>query len=489
VKDDRNLEQSQMADGAVEVVLLWNGAAQRADLYQGDFVVRVGAEGDVDYVLPTVPFTLAAAAGDDMAIELPADATGAFATPIGSVDVTLWAVGSDGLRRGSVPRTAHGLVHVGSVDLLVRGVATPEPLPAAPIGPQLREARWGGLSIFAHVAAIAGIFLVPPTAMSLSLDNDALRARMIQASMAPSETIPEPEPEWLQPAQGGMEGQPSQGEEGQAGNPESTAKNKRMTVRGPRDNAEPRIPQASPEERARNAGILGILRSSSTPDGHVYGAPGAEGNALATLWGNVMGAEPGEAFGAGGLGMQGPGRGGCPIGQRCEALGTVGVGTDNLVGTIGGCSRERLAQLIRDVGRTRALDMCTGGQGGPGTGPVMRPGSHDGGPPGTMVRTVGETKGALSKEQIRRTVRLHMNEVRFCYEQALQANPDLQGRVVVRFVVAGRGNVLSSVTQSSTLGATPGQCVSRAIQRWQFPAAEDGGVTSATYPFTFTRAE
>jgi hypothetical protein len=380
-------------------------------------------------------------------------------------------------------------VHVGSVDLLVRGVSTPEPLPAAPLVPQLREARWGGVSILAHVAAIATIFLVPPTAMSLSLDNDSLRARMIQASMAPSETVPEPEPEWLQPAQGGMGGQASQGEEGAAGNPQSTQRNKRGAIKGPRDNAQPRIPQASAEERARTGGVLSILRASSTPVGHIYGSPLAEGNALATLWGNVMGDEPGEAFGGGGLGMQGPGRGGCPVGQRCEARGTVGVGTDNLVGTIGGCSRERLAQLIRDVGRSRALDMCTGGQGGPGNGPIVDNGRREGGVPQPMIRGTAETKGALSREQIRRTVRLHMNEIRFCYEQALQSNPELDGRVAVRFVVGGRGNVMAAVTQSSTIGATPAQCVSRAIQRWQFPAPEDGGITTVNYPFTFTHAE
>jgi hypothetical protein len=209
---------------------------------------------------------------------------------------------------------------------------------------------------------------------------------------------------------------------------------------------------------------------------------------LSDLWGNVTGTEPGEAFGAWGLGMQGTGRGGCPIGQVCTARGTVGVGTSNLIGTIGGCTRERLAQLIRDVGRAQALDMCTGGQGGPGKGPgTWRP-ARDGKAPPRIVG-VAQPSGALSREQVRRTVHLHMNEVRYCYEQALQSDPDLDGRIVVHFVVGGRGNVLTSVTESSTLGATPGACVSNAVRRWQFPAAENGGVTSVTYPFTFTHPE
>ena len=132
--------------------------------------------------------------------------------------------------------------------------------------------------------------------------------------------------------------------------------------------------------------------------------------------------------------------------------------------------------------------MCTGGQGVPGTGPNLtgpnRPGKS---PP--RIQGVAQPSGALSREQIRRTVHLHMNEIRYCYEQALQSNPDLDGRVVVRFVVAGRGNVMTSVAASSTIGAGPGSCVSNAVSRWSFPAAENGGVTSVTYPFTFTHPE
>ena len=307
--------------------------------------------------------------------------------------------------------------------------------------------------------------------------------------MAAEATPPDPLPEWTEPTQGGMDGEPSQGAEGSARNPESHEKNRRMTIKGRQDNDQPRIPQESAQESARHAGILGVLQSGGSPMGHLYGAPDEEGNALATLWGNVQGAMPGEAFGAGGLGMQGPGRGGCPLGRTCDALGTVGLGNSNLVGTIGGCSRERLEQLVRDLGRRRALDMCTGGSGGPGNGPIVSNGPRDGHVPGPMVRGVAITNGNLTREQIRRTVHLHMNEVRYCYEQALIGNPELDGRVVVRFVVAGHGNVMTAVTESSTLGSGPGQCVSAAVRRWSFPAADNGGVTSVNYPFTFTHAE
>jgi len=82
-----------------------------------------------------------------------------------------------------------------------------------------------------------------------------------------------------------------------------------------------------------------------------------------------------------------------------------------------------------------------------------------------------------------------MNEVRFCYQQALQADPTLEGRLVANFVIGGRGNVLTSGVTGSTIGAGAGQCVAAAVRRWGFPAAENGGVTSVSYPFTFDRAD
>lgn len=96
-----------------------------------------------------------------------------------------------------------------------------------------------------------------------------------------------------------------------------------------------------------------------------------------------------------------------------------------------------------------------------------------------------DVRGSLSSEVIRRVVRRHLNQVRFCYEQELARNPAREGRVVVSFVISPSGSVQSSTVASSTLGsATAEACVANAVRRWTFPSPE-GGVVMVNYPFDF----
>ncbi|MBI2894729.1 MAG: energy transducer TonB [Deltaproteobacteria bacterium] len=480
---------------ATEVILLWGGAAQRSDLFRGSFSVRVGEEPDSDYALPLGDgggFTMLESDGNELLVTVPGRAVGAFATATGRVEIADLPVDGEGMRHCRVPLEAQGLLKVAGFEFLVRGVTAPQKVAAAaPLRLRWRDHRVTVASVGAHLAFVSAMLLVPPGALSLSLDRDQMRSRYIDASVAP-DARPEELPEWMQPGpqQGGMEGQPSQGDEGKAGDPDAPRVERRMQVRGRPDNPQPRVP-AIGADQVRTAGILGVIRQSSSPMGLLYGAPGAEGADQQTIWGNLMGQEPGPAFGSWGLGMNGTGRGGCPIGAVCTALGTAGMGNGGRLGTFGGCSPERFASLTREVGRARAMEMCSGGNGPPGIGgPDGRgrpPADHT---PQVTGRVENVGPGGLSREDIRRVVRLHMAEVRYCYEQGLRARPDLAGRVAVHFVVGAQGRVLTSGVSSSTLGdASVGSCVSHAVQRWSFPAIPTGGVTSVNYPFTFTPAE
>ena len=88
---------------------------------------------------------------------------------------------------------------------------------------------------------------------------------------------------------------------------------------------------------------------------------------------------------------------------------------------------------------------------------------------------IASCAGTLDKEIIRRIVRRHLNEVKYCYEQALARQPTLDGRLVVQFTIAGTGQVLASVVQSSTLGSPAVEmCVVNAVKRWEFPRAGEG---------------
>jgi TonB family protein len=165
-------------------------------------------------------------------------------------------------------------------------------------------------------------------------------------------------------------------------------------------------------------------------------------------------------------------------------LGPIGTGE------YGGGTGDRTlgAGTIGTLGKFGAGD-------GPGTGPGRGYGEGVG-----KLRTrtakvpdpilgVASVRGQLDKEIIRRIVRRHINEVKYCYDQALARSPKLDGRLVTQFTISGSGQVLASVVQSSTLGSPAVEmCVVNAIKRWQFPAPEKGGLVIVSYPFTFSPA-
>ncbi|MCY1066616.1 AgmX/PglI C-terminal domain-containing protein [Nannocystis sp. RBIL2] len=212
-----------------------------------------------------------------------------------------------------------------------------------------------------------------------------------------------------------------------------------------------------PEMAQRQAGILGVMSQES---GHFlaspYGGAFAVGNDDADVWGGLTGTEIGEAYGVGGLGLVGTGRGGGGTGE-----GTIGLGNTGLIGR--------------------------GGGGGSGSGYGRGAGAGFGGR-GTRVPTVrqakAEVQGALDKDIIRRIVRAHINEIRYCYNQALARDPGAKGRVAIQFVIGGTGKVPTAVVSESTMrDAGVGSCMAQAVRRWTFPKPQGGGSVTVTYPF------
>lgn len=92
--------------------------------------------------------------------------------------------------------------------------------------------------------------------------------------------------------------------------------------------------------------------------------------------------------------------------------------------------------------------------------------------------------GSLPRDVIQRIVRAHIGEVRACYNIGLKADPQLEGRVAIEFLIAGDGRIASALVTESTLpdAAVPA-CIARAVADWIFPAPEGGGTVTVTYPF------
>ena len=104
-----------------------------------------------------------------------------------------------------------------------------------------------------------------------------------------------------------------------------------------------------------------------------------------------------------------------------------------------------------------------------------------------VIPGVANVRGQLDKEIIRRIIRRHINEVKYCYEQELTKQPDLGGRIMVQFTIAASGQVIASVLQNSTLGnGRVENCTVQAVRRWEFPAPLGGGIVIVSYPFVLT---
>lgn len=93
----------------------------------------------------------------------------------------------------------------------------------------------------------------------------------------------------------------------------------------------------------------------------------------------------------------------------------------------------------------------------------------------------------LSREEVARVMASARSQVRACYERELGASPDLEGKVVLGFVIAPSGMVASASAVANTIAGEPGArlgaCVERVVKRLAFPAPRGGGVVSVRYPF------
>ena len=352
----------------------------------------------------------------------------------------------EGPTRTRIARGVRYAVDVGPARFLVASVPAPR-RHAAPLfsfGPGLRAFTGG--SAVAHAMLIGILFLVPPSAAMLTGDTMG-RARL----SLPTRTIPINVDEILRKsgppttASAGGKRDASEGGKGGAGKPGPTggSPGKSAPGRGARP-----VPIYDPH----SAGILGLLQKQ---EGTNLGSLFRRGSALSDeaqaaldgMGGHTRAeglGDGGDAFGARGrLAGAGPGRGGPGF-----ELG----GYDT--GPRGGRRGPQVAWAAHKP-----------------TGPEVLPGFVD------------RLSGGLDKDLIRRTIRKHVNEVKFCFERAVERDRSIDhGRVVVEFTILADGRVASShAAQSSFASTAIGGCIAEAVQRWDFPSSQ--GVSVVSYPF------
>lgn len=352
-----------------------------------------------------------------------------------------------------------GTLHLrhAQVEFMLRSVVSPRHMPA-PLRVDWR-AQGYTMGVLAGASLMLGLmFATPPDPKSLALDafsNQALVAILVKAEEPKQDETP-----WLatqpksEPTRSG--GQASKGPSGKSRSPEMIT-SKDVHIMSKPGKSDPSLSREAAREVASTTGILQVLHSSNAFAGlrtaAVFGNDAKE--ALDGVAADVCG--EGAACNPG-MGLVGVGPGADGTGERTIGLGNfpTGNGPGNGPGK-GGYRGPRLKEHIAAAPPQWTL-----------------------GPP--------EVVGSLDREVIRRVIRGHMNEVKFCYEKELAHDASLSGRVVVKFTIASNGKVAASAVGDSTLPSlAAASCIARAVGRWEFPQPH-GGIVGVSYPFVLKHA-
>jgi hypothetical protein len=476
---------------AIEVMVLWDATVLHVSHLTSPRSFYVGEEVDqlgVDYVIPRetlgatrAPVILSKGASSTLVL-LPGarghvDVPGARRVSVGDL------VASGRARPSAEVAGAH------EFDLVVGAKARLE-LAGSPLAIQVSMVTAGkrvggaffdstdpsaflysGMSFLLHAGLIAMLAFFMPAMRgddSEALDRDQILMMQKLLSAAAEREQAEPPPDNSQAnaaSNEGGSGARSKDEEGAAGKTDAKETGHRYGVAGPKDNPDPHLAAKAALEEAAKWGMLGILSSSMGGDPNAPTAPWGRETSSGTdeksAMGNMFGADIGDATGMGGLGLTGTGEGG---GGRDEGIGMDG---------FGGLGHGAGGGPGGGIGR---------GAGLPGRGhPVRAP----------RVRDSGETSvnGRLPPEVIQRVVRQNFGRFRLCYENGIKTNPNLQGRVAVKFIIDRSGAVATALDGGSDLpDQSVVQCVVRGFGNLSFPQPDNGMVT-VVYPIVFSPGE
>jgi TonB family protein len=103
-----------------------------------------------------------------------------------------------------------------------------------------------------------------------------------------------------------------------------------------------------------------------------------------------------------------------------------------------------------------------------------------------LLEEEAEVSGGLDRDVIAEVIKSNLGQILYCYERQLSANPDLFGKVNLRFTIGSSGGVTSqSIKDSSLRNATVENCILQKVSLWRFPQPKGGTQVKVTYPFLF----
>ena len=144
-------------------------------------------------------------------------------------------------------------------------------------------------------------------------------------------------------------------------------------------------------------------------------------------------------------------------------------------------------------------------KGGGGTGSLRGGGSLKAGGPGEVgtgdrsgeraVKGVVkesapvDVDGSLDPSIIAKEIRGRLGAIKACYESGLKRNPNIGGKLVLRFEISSVGKVTKADYEQDTMKDDDvNSCIKGKVLSWRFPAPA-GGSVQFSYPFVFQAAK
>ncbi|MCB9765684.1 MAG: AgmX/PglI C-terminal domain-containing protein [Alphaproteobacteria bacterium] len=166
---------------------------------------------------------------------------------------------------------------------------------------------------------------------------------------------------------------------------------------------------------------------------------------------------PSPTIGSGGLASRGPGLTSGGTAYHDEGLGSPGRGsTSPGYGSSGGFGIPKFGSK-EPTGRLRGI----------GGDPIIL--------------------GALDRAPLEQVLEQNLDAILACYERELEKDPELGGKVVMKFVITKDGTVTKAAPKVSTLGNQAAEaCLTSRLLDLRFPEPKGGGIVIVSYPFRFS---
>lgn len=136
--------------------------------------------------------------------------------------------------------------------------------------------------------------------------------------------------------------------------------------------------------------------------------------------------------------------------------------------------KNEIDDLISNIGEVKSMDLAKRGNF-----IIQKPESIEGAASSNSKRDPSTINSVVSS---------HKTSIRMSYEKFMKRNPELAGKITVRFTISASGIVTRITVINNTTGNTElEQEIVRKIRMWHFETVPEGNVT-VTYPFIFAPA-